>query len=62
MQLKNRGVLRTKYLAYTPEDVLEIDSRDTLEKLYELHTPSGQPQTWAEILYLKVMSDLIREN
>ena len=41
----NREVLRAKYLAYTPEDVFEIDSRDTLEKLYEIYDPSSQPQT-----------------
>ena len=55
-------VLREQFLTYTLEDIMEIDCRQTLEKLCNWYNPLSQPWTWAEALYPKVMSDLIREN
>ena len=36
---------------------MEIDRPNTLEMLYDIHNPSPQPWSWAEELYLKMMSE-----
>ena len=40
---------------------MEIDCRETLEKLYDLYNPSCLSLTWTETLFLRIMSELIRE-
>ena len=48
----NEQDLRDKFLSYTPEDIMKIDCRDTLEMLYYISNPSSQPWSLAEELYL----------
>ena len=55
--LKNSGGVRAKYLSYTPEDVEEIDSLDTLRWLYDKYNlPASQPQTVEEATYQCIMT------
>ena len=57
-----RKSIRVKYAYYTPDDVTELDSIETLEWLYATYTyPSSQPQNHDEWLYFAWMSVAISE-
>ena len=59
--LRSSGRVRKKYTYYTPEDVEEIDDRETIDFLYRNYcVPSSQPQNWEEDNYILIMAAAIR--
>lgn len=53
--LANSGQIRQKYLRYDPDDVMEIDDIDMLQKLRNWYTPSSQPRNFYEEAYFDIM-------
>ena len=55
------GYVRPKYLFWTPEDIMEMDDKETLLWLREKYRPLSQPQNIVEELYFKAMIDAVNE-
>ena len=54
------GDVRAKFLEWTPEDVLEIDSPQLLATLYAFYTPSSHPDAnLSECCYCEEMLEAI---
>lgn len=53
------GQIRAKYLRYDPDDVMEIDDIEMLEKLRNWYTPSSQPHNYYEEAYFDLMIDAV---
>lgn len=54
--------LRPKFLRWTPSEVQMIDSKETLQFLYERFAcPSSQPRNIDEIIYHQMMAEAVLE-
>ena len=59
--LRSSGRVRKKYTHYTPEDVEEIEEKETILFLQKQYCfPSSQPQNWEEENYFLIMAAAIR--
>ena len=60
--LRSSGRVRRKYCYYTPEDVEEIDEKQTILFLHRHYCePSSQAENREEDLYIQIMAAYIRE-
>ena len=57
--LKESGRVREKFFAYTPDDVAEIDDKNTLLHIKELYFPSSQPHNAFEEAYCEIMREAV---
>lgn len=60
-RLRNHPGVRPKFRFYTPEDVMEIDSVETLQWLWDKYNPMSQPVSIYEAAYLELVRSVIRE-
>jgi hypothetical protein len=55
------GYVRPKYLFWSPEDIMEMDDKETLLWLREKYQPLSQPQNCVEERYFEIMIEAVND-
>ena len=58
--LADTGYIRIKFLTWTPEDVSEMDDRQTLTTIWDYYNPCSQAQNFFEDAYFSLMRDAVQ--